>query len=262
MATTTHSSVALLTTRARVFPVEVDDIEEVTGRKRGVPTKDLVPLEKGESVLCVVAPAVGEEPPPLLLVTSQGQMKRLRVEELTSTPNGRTAMKLRTGDSLVAAFPARGLGGGCGGLERTGHALSARHRARPGARGRRGRRNEARRRRHRRRGGACRSGSIVLTVSDARTAKVTDASEIPTKGRNTAGLRVTLPFEKRLEWAYVGPGGGPPGGGRPERFTDQARRGTRAAHPGAHGPRPGVAQDPAAHARDRLRPLVTRRTQR
>ncbi len=53
--------------------------------------------------------------------------------------------------------------------------------------------------------GLATEGSIILTVSDAQTAKVTDASEIPTKGRNTAGLRITkFRKEKRLEWAYVG----------------------------------------------------------
>jgi DNA gyrase subunit A len=35
---------------------------------------------------------------------------------------------------------------------------------------------------------------------------VTDASELPTKGRATAGVRITkFRNEKRLEWAYVGP---------------------------------------------------------
>jgi DNA gyrase subunit A len=48
-------------------------------------------------------------------------------------------------------------------------------------------------------------GAVVLSVTDGQTAKVTDASEIPTKGRNTAGLRLTkFGKEKRLEWAWVG----------------------------------------------------------
>ncbi|MCZ7630599.1 MAG: hypothetical protein M5U19_16870 [Microthrixaceae bacterium] len=54
--------------------------------------------------------------------------------------------------------------------------------------------------------GPAKEGSIVLTVSDAQTAKVTDVAEIPTKGRNTAGVRVTrYRSEKRLTWAHVGP---------------------------------------------------------
>jgi DNA gyrase subunit A len=53
--------------------------------------------------------------------------------------------------------------------------------------------------------GVADEAAIVLTVSDAQTAKVTDAAEIPLKGRNTAGVRVTrFRKEKRLEWAHVG----------------------------------------------------------
>ena len=52
-------------------------------------------------------------------------------------------------------------------------------------------------------------GTIVLTVTDAQTAKVTDADELPVKGRATGGSRITkFRSEKRLEWAYVGPDDG------------------------------------------------------
>ena len=48
--------------------------------------------------------------------------------------------------------------------------------------------------------------TIVLTVTDAQTAKVTDGSELPLKGRATGGVRITkFRHEQRLEWAYVGP---------------------------------------------------------
>ena len=48
--------------------------------------------------------------------------------------------------------------------------------------------------------------TIVLTVSDAQTAKVTDAAEIPLKGRATGGLRLTkFRTESQIDWAYVGP---------------------------------------------------------
>ncbi|MCZ7630600.1 MAG: hypothetical protein M5U19_16875 [Microthrixaceae bacterium] len=106
VTTTTHSTVCALTTKARVFAIDVDSIEEVTGRKRGTPLRDLVPLDKGESVLHVVAPAVIDEPPPLMLVSAGGRMKRMEVTEITTTPDGRTAMNLKQGDTLVAAFAA------------------------------------------------------------------------------------------------------------------------------------------------------------
>jgi len=51
--------------------------------------------------------------------------------------------------------------------------------------------------------------TIVLTMTDEQTAKVTDAAEIATKGRGTAGMRLTkFRGEKRIEFAYVGPEAG------------------------------------------------------
>ena len=38
VATTTHSTVSRLTTKARVFAIDVDSVDEVTGRTRGTPT--------------------------------------------------------------------------------------------------------------------------------------------------------------------------------------------------------------------------------
>lgn len=206
VSTTTHSTVSALTTKARVFAIDVDSVDEVTGRTRGAPLRDLVPLDRGESVLHLVAPAVVDEPPPLMLVSTNGQMKRIEVAEITSTPDGRNAMNLKAGDTLAAAFAApdgcelvcvasnaqamrcavdavsiQGRGAaGVAGMKLTGGASVV------GA-------------------GPAEAGSIVLTVSDVQTAKVTDVAEIPTKGRNTAGLRITrFRNEKRIAWAYVG----------------------------------------------------------
>ena len=204
----------------------------------------------------------GEEPPPLLLVTAQGVMKRLTVDELTGTPVGKPAIKLRPADTVVAAFPApdgtevvavasnaqalrteaalvpvqgRGAGGVAGMKLGDGATVVG--------------------------AGPVGEDSIVLTVSDAQTAKVTDAAELPTKGRATAGLRITkFRTEKRLEWAYVGPEDGvllvvgTAGGPHPARPL------AGAAHPPAHGPGPGVQGHQAAVPRGRLRPLVNGRT--
>ncbi|MCP4436393.1 MAG: DNA topoisomerase 4 subunit A [Actinomycetia bacterium] len=206
VATTTHSVISLVTTKARVFAVHVDDLEEVTGRKRGTSVGDLAALDKGEEVLAVVPPPTAEQPAPLLMVSSGGQMKRIDVAELCGTPAGKPAMKLKPGNSVVAVFPApdgaelvavasnaqamrcatdtvpvQGRGaGGVGGMKLASGASVV------GA-------------------GLASQDAIVLTVTDGQTAKVTDASEIPLKGRNTAGLRVTkFRKEKRVEWAWVG----------------------------------------------------------
>ena len=212
VGTTTHSQLWGLTSRGRVFPTSVEAIGEVSGRSRGSALSELFALDKGESIRILVTAAVaaggggGDVPPPLMLVTAQGMMKRISVEELVGTPAGTTAIKLKPGDSILAAFsapdgqdvaviasnaqamrceadavPVQGRGAsGVGGMKLSDGSTVV------GA-------------------GAVDEESILLTVTDSQTAKVTDASEIPTKGRATAGLRITkFRTEKRLDWAYVG----------------------------------------------------------
>jgi len=208
VATTTHSRLAAVTSRGRVFPLSVATIPEVTGRSRGVALGELVPLDKGEEVLTLVAGGAGPDgdAPPVLLVTAQGVMKRVTAADLLGVTAGRPAIKLKPQDRVVAAtlaadgtdvvavgsnaqvlrceaasVPVQGPGaGGVAGMKLSDGAVVV------GA-------------------GIAGPGAVVLTVSDSQTAKVTDAAELPTKGRNTSGLRITkFRNEKRLEWAYVG----------------------------------------------------------
>ena len=208
VATTTHSRLAAVTSRGRVFPLSVATIPEVTGRSRGVALGELVPLDKGEEVLTLVAGGAGPDgdAPPVLLVTAQGVMKRVTAADLLGVAAGRPAIKLKPQDRVVAAtlaadgtdvvavgsnaqvlrceaasVPVQGPGaGGVAGMKLSDGAVVV------GA-------------------GIAGPGAVVLTVSDSQTAKVTDAAELPTKGRNTSGLRITkFRNEKRLEWAYVG----------------------------------------------------------
>ena len=209
VATTTHSQLWALTSRGKVLPTTVEAVAEVSGRSRGTAASELFALDKGESLrLLVTAPRPGgEEPPPLLMVTAQGSMKRIAVDELVGTAAGKVAIKLKAGDSVVAAFPAPDgvdviavasnaqamrcdagavpvQGRGAGGV--TGMKLADSSTV-VGA-------------------GPVDEHAVVLTVSDQQTAKVTDASELPQKGRATAGLRITkFRKERRLDWAYVGP---------------------------------------------------------
>ena len=205
-STTTHSTIWLVTSKARVFGIPADSIEEVSGRRRGTAVSDLAALDKGEQPLCLVAPPTVDRPAPLMFVSSGGSVKRVEVEEVVGTPAGKPAMKLKPGESLVAAFAApdesevllvasnaqamrcaadavpiqgRGAGGVAGMKLASGASVVG--------------------------AGLADEGAVVLSVTDGQTAKVTDASEIPTKGRNTAGLRLTkFRKEKRLEWAWVG----------------------------------------------------------
>ncbi|MFV0315621.1 MAG: DNA topoisomerase (ATP-hydrolyzing) subunit A [Microthrixaceae bacterium] len=206
VATTTHSRVSLITSKARVFGVQVDAVDEVSGRRRGTPLRDLVPLDKGEEVLALVTPAVIDDPPSHLAVSAKGQMKRLGVEEITSTPDGRTAMKLKTGDSLVAVLPAPdgseliAVASNAQAMRCAADTIPVQGRGAAGVAGMKlsdgasivG-------------AGLADDDAVVLTVSDAQTAKLTDAAEVPLKGRNTSGLRLTkFRKEKAIEWAWVG----------------------------------------------------------
>jgi len=208
VGTTTHSQLWGLTTRGRVFPTNVEAISEVSGRSRGTSLTDLFALDKGESIrLLITAAHFGaEEPPPLMLVTTQGMMKRVSVQELVGTPAGKTVINLKTGDSILAAFSAPD-GQDVAAISSNAQAMRCEAAAVPiqgrGAAGVTGMKLAD--------GssvvgaGAVDDESILLTVTDAQTAKVTDASELPTKGRATSGLRITkFRSEKRLDWAYVG----------------------------------------------------------
>jgi len=209
VATTTHSPLWALTTRGRVFQTNVEGVGEVTGRSRGTSLAELFPLDKGESIRTLVTapPATADEPAPLLLVTATGMMKRISVAELVGTPAGKVAIKLKPGDTVVAAFPAPdghdvlAVASNAQAMRCDASAVPVQGRSAGGVTGMKladgstvvG-------------AGPADEHTVVLTVTDAQTAKVTDASEVPTKGRATGGVRITkFRNEKRLDWAYVGP---------------------------------------------------------
>ncbi|MGB3412333.1 MAG: DNA topoisomerase (ATP-hydrolyzing) [Microthrixaceae bacterium] len=208
VATTTHASIWAVTSRGRCFPCRVSDIGEVTGRSRGSALSELFALDKGESVRTLVsAPPPGAEvPPPLMLVTGTGVMKRLDIAEVVSTPAGKHIIKLKPGDTVVAAFAApdghdiAAVASNAQVMRCEAASVSVQGRNAGGVTGMKlsdgatvvG-------------AGAIIGDSVILTVTDAQTAKVTDASEVPTKGRATSGVRITkFRNEKKLEWAWVG----------------------------------------------------------
>ncbi len=209
VATTTHAQLWALTSRGRVLPTSAEAAAEVTGRTRGTPVGDLFALDKGEVVrtLVTLPPEGAEEPPPMMLVTAQGVMKRLTPAEIAGTGAGRPAIKLKPGDTVVAAFPAPdghevvAVASNAQAMRCDAANVPVQGRAAAGVTGMKladgsvvvG-------------AGPADDDTVVLTVTDAQTAKVTDASEIPTRGRATAGVRITkFRSEKRLDWAFVGP---------------------------------------------------------
>ncbi len=212
VATTTHARLWAITSKGRVLPTTVEAVAEVSGRSRGTASSELFALDKGESLRLLVTapPADGDEPAPVMLVTAQGVMKRLSVGEVVGTPAGKSAIKLKPGDSVVAAFPAPdgvdvlAVASNAQAMRCEASSVTMQGRNAGGVAGMKlgdgatvvG-------------AGVVGDDTVVLTVSDAQTAKVTDASEVPTKGRATGGLRITkFRNEKRIDWAYVGPEAG------------------------------------------------------
>lgn len=209
VATTTGAELWAVTNRGRVLSAPVETIGEVTGRSRGTAVGDVFALDRGESIVRLVTapPGTDDTAPPLMFVTSQGMAKRVEVSEVVGTANGRIVMKLKPGDTIVAAFNApdgtefMAVASNAQAMRTNSDTVSIQGRAAGGVAGMKlsdgatvvG-------------AGIVSDDTICLTVSDAQSAKVTDAGEIPTKGRATSGVRVTkFRSEKRLEWAYVGP---------------------------------------------------------
>lgn len=225
VATTTTSRVVVVTDAGRALVSPAAAVSEVTGRSRGMAVSEAFSTHKGEQALALVAappPAggpddllsapgpAGADVAPILIVTANGVVKRVAVDELVTTPNGKPVIGLKAGDAVVAAFAApdgtefvlvtsnaqalrvdagtvpvqgRGAGGVAGIKLADGAKVVAAGPAGPDA--------------------------VVLTHTDKQTAKVTDAAEIPLKGRGTGGVRVTkFRDERALDFAYVGPEAG------------------------------------------------------
>lgn len=213
----THGRIWALTNRGRVFDTMTSAIGDVSGRSRGTAVGELFALDKGEEIVFLLTPPTGDDvPAPVVLVTAQGMAKRINVEEVTSTAAGRSIMKLKPGDTIVYAQHAADdtdlviVSSNAQAMRCESSTVTVQGRGAGGVAG------------MKLSDGATVVGagvvqrdlnngedSVILTVSDAQTVKATDPSEIPTKGRATAGLRVTkFRNEKRLDWAYVGPEAG------------------------------------------------------
>jgi DNA gyrase subunit A len=206
----TMGFVYAITDRGRCLAAPAGAIAEVTGRSRGTAAADAFTTDKGETLLTLVSP---QDTEPLLVATANGVMKRLAVEEVISTPNGKTIINLKPGDAVVHVASAPddaevvAVASNAQAMRCEVSAISIQGRGAAGVAGMKlteGARLIA--------AGVITPqtpDAIILTVTDARTAKVTDAAEIPTKGRGTGGVRVTkFKDEHALTFAYVGPEAG------------------------------------------------------
>ncbi len=224
VATTTMRPVWTITSRGRCLQAPAASIGEVSGRSRGMAQSEVFTTEKGEELLTLVAPpppqpvhddllsdAAADAPPPIMLVTELGIVKRVTVEEITGTANGKTLINLKPGDRVVAAFPAPDgvdvilVASNAQGMRCEAAAVPVQGRGAAGVTGMKladGARVVSA-------GPVTGEDCVVLTVTDRQTAKVTDAAELPTKGRGTAGLRLTkFRDERAVDFAWVGPEAG------------------------------------------------------
>ena len=209
--TTTLGSIVAITTAGRALGARTPEMGEVTGRTRGTPAAEVFSTTKGESILTLVGPQAAAADATYVLVTAAGIAKRITTAEILGTPAGRTVINLKPGDTLVAAFAVADgddfvmVASNAQALRCAADSISAQGRGAGGVAGMKlsdgtvviaagnvGAPGSA-------------ADAIVLTHSDAGTAKVTDAAEVPTKGRGTAGVRLTkFRDERRLDFAYVG----------------------------------------------------------
>ncbi|MEL6937788.1 MAG: DNA gyrase subunit A [Cyanobacteria bacterium J06598_1] len=103
--------VLVLTRDGKAYTVRVSDIPTTTPRNnKGVPLIGLLPPTVGSTPDDIIAQIVLTEErlqQHLILITNQGKVKRLPVEEMTSiSGRGLTAMKLKDDDTLCYAFTA------------------------------------------------------------------------------------------------------------------------------------------------------------
>ena len=198
-------SVTALTDRARLLSVDVRSIPEMVRGSRGASQSEMFDLSRGERIVALLSSDA--EVGLLALVTRSGTAKRIDTGELLGRRGGTAAMSLGDRDRLVAAFAAPD-GAELAVVSSTGHVLrtacdgfapkgigaggvSAMKLA-PGATVLAA--------------APVAFGTLAVTVTDEGTLKVTDMSEVPARGRATAGSPVVKfgGFETCVAYAWVG----------------------------------------------------------
>jgi len=204
--TNTASSLWAITTEGRALSALTHTAGDVSSRTRGSAANQLFGMNRNEEALMIVSgPIQGH----IVLVSQNGVVKRLSVEELEATRSGSTVMRLKDGDLLAAAFgcpdgvdivmvadnanvlrtsvdgisvQGRGAAGVAGMKLKDGAKILAAGPVNPDVW----------------------DGSIV-SVTSAAEAKATPLDEIAAKGRGGGGVRLTkLKDGDTLRAAYIG----------------------------------------------------------
>jgi len=201
--TTLFEPIHAFTDRGRLLTVRAKDVPEMVRGSRGASVTEMFSLSRGERVVGLLS-AVDS---PVVLVTRQGIAKRVDGGAVSSTRNGNPVINLKDNDRVVGAFVAPDdselvLVASDGQVLRTSAAgISIQGIGAAGVAGmklRAGATVIA--------AGPLEFGAIVAVVTDEGTAKITDTSELPAKGRATGGVRVVKlkGFETTLAYGWVG----------------------------------------------------------
>ena len=200
----THSPVFAVTTEGRALTLRAMELGEVKGRSRGVSATKVFGTGKGELILTAISP--GEEN--LVLVTTNGVVKRISPDELSGTSNGKPVIKLKPNDKLASAFSCPDgvdiiiVASDAQTLRTPVDNISVQGRNAAGVIGmklRDGVKVVG--------AGAALGDGAVITVTDTGSAKATPFEELTTKGRGGTGIRITkFTKEKSISFArIVGP---------------------------------------------------------
>ncbi len=202
VVTTLKSPVLVVTSSGRLLRTNALEIPEVGGRSRGRDTTEVFGTEKSESPIVLLNPT-GE---PVVIVTALGVVKRIERETIADLNSGRSIIGLADRDRVVACFEcgeaddivmissdAQALRTPAGAIRPQGASakgvsgMSLKGTAKVvGA-------------------GVAGADSVILSVSDTGSTKSTSVEEIPSKGRNGGGVRLTkFSDERRLEYVWVG----------------------------------------------------------
>ena len=99
----THDHLLLFTDKGRVFALKAHEVEERTREARGLPLRNLIQIDAGESVTTIV-PATDFAQDYILLATRDGQIKKTPLSDFASVRRaGLIAFNIRDGDRLVRA---------------------------------------------------------------------------------------------------------------------------------------------------------------
>ncbi len=100
----THDYVLFFTNKGKVYRIKGYEIPEFSRQSKGLPIINLLAIEKDEEVTAVLRIEKEEENNFIVLCTQNGLIKRTEMSEFDSIrTNGKIAITLKDGDSLIAA---------------------------------------------------------------------------------------------------------------------------------------------------------------